>query len=113
MCVRCKLTTIFLYFLLFIYFYRLALHGKSSENKFSSALCYHLKLSLQIRGVPTVSLGYLPIFFLILIVNKFVNCHMSTAKKSGAKEIVIAHFKALSTINRGNIHTKAVVGTFC
>lgn len=38
---------------------------------------------------------------------------MSTAKKSGAKEIVIAHFKALSTINRGNIHTKAVVGTFC
>lgn len=32
---------------------------------------------------------------------------MSTAKKSGAKKLIIAHFKAVSTINRANVHTKS------
>lgn len=38
---------------------------------------------------------------------------MSTAEKSGAEKCIIAHFKAVSTINRANVHTKAVVDTFC
>lgn len=38
---------------------------------------------------------------------------MSTAEKGGAEKCFIAHFKAVSTINRANVHTKAVVDTFC
>lgn len=38
---------------------------------------------------------------------------MSTAKKNGANKCIIAHFKAVSTINRANVHPKAVVDAFC
>jgi len=38
---------------------------------------------------------------------------MSTAKKSGAKKFIIAHFKVVSAMSRANVHTKAVVDTFC
>lgn len=39
---------------------------------------------------------------------------MSTAKKKWCKKkCIIAHFKAVSTINRANVHTKAVVDTVC